>query len=325
MVRWAPWLSGALLLLALALIVSHESEGERLAALVRDARPGWLAVGAVLQIATYFCAAAVWRSALRGHGLRVGVWGLVSLGLAKLFTDQALPSAGVSGTLVVVRGLTRRGIAPGLAMAAMLAGLLALYAAYATAVFAALGFLWQRGELSRVVLALATVFSLVAVAVPLGVFWLGGHAHRVPRAWLHRLPGVHDALEALGEAPRGTALGPRVVAETLALQLAIFALDAATLDAMLRAVAVRLAPELVFASFMLASVVATLAWVPGGIGTFEGTCVAVLHRHGVAIEAAFAATLLLRGLTFWLPMLPGLWLARRELAGPSLRRAGADS
>jgi len=31
------------------------------------------------------------------------------------------------------------------------------------------------------------------------------------------------------------------------------------------------------------------------------------------VEAALAATLLLRGLTFWLPMVPGLWLARREM------------
>jgi len=35
---------------------------------------------------------------------------------------------------------------------------------------------------------------------------------------------------------------------------------------------------------------------------------------GVEVEAALAATLLLRGLTFWLPMVPGLWLARREMA-----------
>jgi uncharacterized membrane protein YbhN (UPF0104 family) len=55
--------------------------------------------------------------------------------------------------------------------------------------------------------------------------------------------------------------------------------------------------------------------VPGGVGTFEGTCVVVLRSHGVPLEAALAATLLLRGFTFWLPMAPGLWLARREL-GP---------
>jgi hypothetical protein len=33
----------------------------------------------------------------------------------------------------------------------------------------------------------------------------------------------------------------------------------------------------------------------------------------VPIEAALAATLLLRGFTFWIPMLPGIWLARREI------------
>jgi hypothetical protein len=33
---------------------------------------------------------------------------------------------------------------------------------------------------------------------------------------------------------------------------------------------------------------------------------------GSPLEAALAATLLLRGFTMWLPMLPGLWLVRRE-------------
>ena len=69
----------------------------------------------------------------------------------------------------------------------------------------------------------------------------------------------------------------------------------------------------VFASFIVASMLATLAWVPGGLGTFEGTCVAMLHVHGVGIEAALAATLLARGFTFWLPMAPGLAIARDEM------------
>ena len=51
----------------------------------------------------------------------------------------------------------------------------------------------------------------------------------------------------------------------------------------------------------------------GGLGTFEGTAIAMLHSHGLSIETALAATLLFRGFTFWLPMIPGLWLSRREL------------
>ena len=41
----------------------------------------------------------------------------------------------------------------------------------------------------------------------------------------------------------------------------------------------------------------------------------MLHVHGVTIEAALAATLLARGFTFWLPMAPGLAIARNEMMG----------
>jgi uncharacterized protein (TIRG00374 family) len=112
------------------------------------------------------------------------------------------------------------------------------------------------------------------------------------------------------------------------LQLAIFALDATTLGIMLRAIATPADAAVVFASFVVASMVATLAWVPGGLGTFEGTCVAMLHVHGVGIEAALAATLLARGFTFWLPMVPGLAIARREMmlgAASAEPTAGAET
>lgn len=56
---------------------------------------------------------------------------------------------------------------------------------------------------------------------------------------------------------------------------------------------------------------ASIGLVPGGLGTFEGTSVALLHAHGVAIEAALAATITLRGFTFWQPMLPRFWATRR--------------
>ena len=35
--------------------------------------------------------------------------------------------------------------------------------------------------------------------------------------------------------------------------------------------------------------------------------------HPKRFAAALAATLLFRGLSFWLPMVPGLWLTRREI------------
>jgi hypothetical protein len=59
---------------------------------------------------------------------------LIPLGLAKLFVDQVVPTAGVGGTLLVVHGLIRRGVPQGLATAALLMDLLSFYAAHGLAI-----------------------------------------------------------------------------------------------------------------------------------------------------------------------------------------------
>jgi len=312
-----------LLLVAFGVVAAHQAEGRRLADLLLSARPAWLGAAAALQVVTYMCAAAVWQRALRRNGgVRRSVRSLVPLGLAKLFADQALPSAGVSGTLLVVRGLIRRGVPRGLAIAAMLADLVSWYAAYVLAGGAALAILWYRGELNRALVAIGVAFLLLATGVPLAILALHGRERSLPR-WVQRLPWAKEVLAAIADAQPGAIFGGTLAPETVTLQLAIFALDATTLGIMLRAIATPADAAVVFASFVVASMVATLAWVPGGLGTFEGTCVAMLHVHGVAIEAALAATLLARGFTFWLPMAPGLTIARREMmrgtarAGPT--------
>jgi uncharacterized membrane protein YbhN (UPF0104 family) len=228
----------------------------------------------------------------------------------------------MSGTLLVVRGLERRGLSRSIALAAMLTGLVAYYLGYRVAMLAALAILWRHGELRLVILLPTAVVGVLAVGLPLAILARRRQALRPPR-WLERLPGARDVDAALRAAPAGTLLAPRLLAETALLQLAIFVLDALTLAATLRAVASPVGFSLVFASFVVASVVSTLAWVPGGLGAFEGTCVALLHLHGVSVESALAATLLLRGLTFWLPMIPGFALARLDSRPRSPRAGGA--
>jgi len=309
------WLSGALLLAVLVFVVAHFAEEQALARLLARAHPTWLLTAVLFQALTYVCAAAVWQRALVRHGVGTQPWGLLPLGLAKLFTDQALPSAGVSGTLLVVGALARRGVSRGIAMTAVLAGAIGYYGAYLLATLGAVVILWRHGELRAVILLPAAALCLLAASVPLAIVGLRGRSLPRLRGWLERLPGARGVAAALREAPLKGIFAPPLLLETTALQLAIFALDALTLAVTLRAVGSPVALSVAFASFVIASGVATLAWVPGGLGTFEGTCVAMLHLHGVSVEAGLAGTLLLRGFTFWLPMLPGFALARRELAG----------
>ena len=60
--------------------------------------------------------------------------------------------------------------------------------------------------------------------------------------------------------------------------------------------------------YLVGSAVATAAPTPGGLGATEAALVAGYTAIGVAGSTAFAAVMLFRLITFWLPILPG-WFA----------------
>ena len=97
------------------------------------------------------------------------------------------------------------------------------------------------------------------------------------------------------------------------LQFGVFLIDSATLAIMLKAIGSPLPFSTAFPAHVMASVAATIAPIPLGLGTYEATAVALLHVSGLPVESGLAAVLLLRGFTLWLPMIPGFWLARREM------------
>jgi uncharacterized protein (TIRG00374 family) len=313
--RVLSWLPGVLLLAGLVAVVSHLGEGRKFALQLKSARPTWILVAALLQAATYVAAAAVWQRVLRRGRGRCTVRSLVPVAVARLFVDQVLPTAGFGGRLLVVKALQRRKVHTGLAVAAILVDLLTLYVAFAVCVVASLIIVAVLRDLNRLVLLLAGLFPIFALSIPAAVLWLsGGKAHRreLPR-WIRFVPRAKDLLDEVARAPRRLVRNRGILLEDCGLQLLIFLLDAATLWATLRAVGYDAHPAAVFASFVFAQVAATVLLVPGGLGTFEASAVAMLALFRVPVEVALTATLLLRGFTYWLPMAPGFWLSRREI------------
>jgi glycosyltransferase 2 family protein len=313
--RFAPWLIGVLALIALIVVVFNLGEIEQFGRLMRRAQPQWLLLAALLQLMTYVSAASVWHQTLAGVGVHRRLLSLVPLSLAKLFTDQAFPSGGLSGTMLLARGLTRRGITPEITTEILLVSLVSYYAAYLLAVLAAIGLLWLDHEVSGWIISLAAAFAVVAVVVPAAALSLRQWTHRTPPGWLGRLPGLAALLQRIGSARTNLLTRVPLVAASLVLQSSVFLLDAATLWVAFLALGQPAPFAVVFIGFVLACVVATMGPIPAGLGTFEATSVGVLRYLGIDIETALTATLLLRGLTFWLPMVPGLFFARRELAG----------
>lgn len=193
-------------------------------------------------------------------------------------------------------------------MAAVVVDLVSYYAAYVLALGLALGILWAQKDLTLFIVLPVVIFLPVAAGIPV-ILLLVSRGRTLPR-WIERLPPIRTALHALGEAAPGLTHDFLLIARCTGLQLAIFLFDTVTLWVMLFALGllVYLAP--VFASFMLSSLARTLGPMPGGLGIFEAASVATLKLMGIPIAVGLAATLLFRGFSFWLPLLPGVILAR---------------
>jgi uncharacterized protein (TIRG00374 family) len=310
---WLAWLSGILLLVGVGIVIARRGEELRFADLLKHAHPSWLLVAVLLQIGTYACAAGAWQRVLMRQHIQTSLWQLIPLGLAKLFMDQMVPSAGLSGTLLVVRALKRRGVPDGASVSAVVVGLLGFHLAYGLALVTALVLLAVSGDLSRRMLSLAILATFLIGAMIVTLIWLSRGRRGPVRDLLMRIPGLKGFLQQLRDAPKGALHDKALLAETTALQFGIFLLDAATLGVCLAALGATASPTGLFAALVIASLVATITIIPSGLGTFDATMLGMLHLVGVSITHAVGAVLLFRGFTLMLPLLPGLWLARREL------------
>ncbi len=294
--------------------VVRRSEPRQFAELIRQAKPNWLFAALVLQLGTYVSAALVLKLGLKRSGVAVPLGTLVPLGFMKLAADQVLPTGGVTGTVLMVHALENRKVPVSTSTAAVVVGLLGYHAANAFSVVSALTILWVRGDLHKGVLLPVTIVSLITGIIPVALIWLARGGARKTQGWARRLPGVRNLLDAIASAPRSTLNDGRLFFYDALLQLSIIVLDAATLYVLFLSLGQAVDVKTVFAAFVLASMAGAISLLPGGVGPFEAGSVAVFGWLGVPFALAAAGTLLYRVFTLWLPMAPGLLLARSELA-----------
>lgn len=307
------WIVAILFLAALAGTVIHLSEVEHFTALLSAAQPGWLLVALALQAGTYASEAAIWRVLLELIGHRQPWSELIRLSIAKLFADQAIPTSGLSGNVLVVEVLAHRGVPSKSTVSALVSGIILYFMAYLLMSILALAILWDYHVLSRLVIISALILAAVALGLPSALFLLeqAGWSRFLGR--LAQSRAVAFALTAVNDAYPLMRRHPREMGQAILFQSLIFLLDGATLWAMLHATGQTTGLMVPIAAFMVGSITASLGPFPLGLGGFEAACTSMLKLLGVPLEAAFTSTLLLRGFTLWLPMLPGLWLARREM------------
>ena len=311
------WLFGVAVLLAVGFVVVHRTEGYELVRLAGRIEPRWLALAFVLQSLTYLADAWVWARVLARAGEKRPLGWLTRLSFAKFFVDQFVPTGGVTGTILVMRSLERDGVSRGTSMAALVLRMSSYYIAYGLALAAGIWIADRAGHVPDVVFAIGVAMVGLFVALPASILWsLRAPGRSLPRLLdraLDRRPfhKLRPQLVAMREASPAFVRDGRLLAETTLLQGAVFLLDGATLWVLLLALGVDATVWEAFSGFMLGFLAGSVG-IPAGIGAVEAATVGGLNLLGVPAAAALAATLLYRGLSLWLPLLPGFVYARKE-------------
>jgi uncharacterized protein (TIRG00374 family) len=310
---WRSWLLAALLVAGLAVAVLHWGDVKRFAALVAQSEPLWLIVATLLQLGTYAGLAAQWGLALRNGHSGVGRGELFRLTLAKHFADQVVPTAGVSGNVVLVDRLMRLGVKRGKAVATLLLQIVGYYISYALGALWVLVVLWWKSRTSVLLTGAVFLFVGVAAGIPALILWLHRRGQGRMPGWVMRWSKTRSFFEMVGEAPREMIRDRSLIAWLTLLNAVVFLADTGTMHSCLLALGVHAPLSASYVAFMMASIAVILGPVPMGLGSFEAVSIAMLRLFGVPFEAAISATLMFRGFTLWLPLIPGGILLRKEL------------
>ena len=310
---WRSWVLAALLIGGLTIAVLHWGDVKHFGQLLTQAKPLWLVAAILLQLATYVGLATQWWLVLRRGKTPEEGGDLLRLTFAKHFADQVVPTAGLSGNVLVVDRLVSLGVPRRNAVAALLLQVIAYYISYALGALWVLVVLWWKSHSSVLLTCAVLVFLVVAIGIPWLTLWLHRRGQeRLPR-WVARWSKAQSFFKLVGEAPRDLVRDPQLIAWLTLLNGLVFLADALTMQACVLALGVEAPLSASYVAFMFASIAVILGPIPMGLGSFEAVSIAMLRLFGVPFEAALSATLLFRGFTLWLPLIPGGLLLRKEL------------
>jgi uncharacterized membrane protein YbhN (UPF0104 family) len=296
-VRPGTMLMFATVALALYVLIPQVAAASGFLDEVAGANLGWAAAAVALSVGTYVGAGLGMAGAVP---VRLRLLPLATAQVAGSFTNRITP-AKVGGMATNVRFLQKQGIS--LSMAASAVGLNTL-----------------AGTIVHV--ALLVVFATVAsrdVALPLpdarttalvvlGLVLLSGLVMLVPVGRRLLTTYLVPALRAGTASIAQIARTPRKLAALFAGSVVVTACYTGAMLASLAAFGVDLPIGTAALVYLAGAAISSAAPTPGGIGATEAALVAGYTAVGVDPSTAFAAVLLFRLATFWLPILPG-WAA----------------
>ena len=338
------FLIALVLLLGVIFVYLSFSEVELIFTILRRGNWYFILGAALLSFAWLLNLGATYRAIYRAMGMKEDFLRLFLLSSAGFFMNVVTPSAGASTLALYVRDGGRRGLPSGRITAAMAVFLLLDYVGLLAAVTLGLAVLVRRNNITWAEITASAILLIIAIFLA-SVLYVGSYGKEVfgkSLAWLAR--GINrllrlfnrkrdylsvaraysfadeasEGIVALRQNPKGLTLPVILALNNKAILILILWL-------VFLAFKVPYSAGTVVAGFSIGYMFVIVSPTPFGIGVVEGVLPLTLRTLRVPFEMATVSTLAFRGLTFWLPLLTGMFSFRKLIAEESGSRSDLNA
>jgi uncharacterized protein (TIRG00374 family) len=296
---------------------------------LRGADPRWLCIAILVQALPYLALTRIYVSLFGQQGYPQPFGLLARVATVVLTINRVLPTMGVTSSVYLVTTLRRRKIPEARILVVHTLEIVSYTVAFAIVTIYGVLVLLTRGIIGQVEIIVPVLLGAAAIFFtlrwlrrrglkPIVLRWAFAGNRIIGKIMPLRALRITEArierfIEEVWHGARLAATRPIWFVRAVCWQLASLAGDCLTIGCALAALGARPHPSTVIVAFAAATALAAISFLPGGAGSFEAAMVVVLVRRGIDFEAAFAATLIFRALTFWLPLTLSLFVfARRD-------------
>jgi uncharacterized membrane protein YbhN (UPF0104 family) len=277
----------------------------------------WIAVGVVLELASFAGYVVLFRAVFVGRGGPPGPIGWresYQITMAGLAATRLFATAGAGGIALTAWALRRSGMEARLVACRMVAFVVLLYAVYAGSVLLdgiGLGTGLFPGGGSFALTIVPAIVAAILIAVVGAMALLPDDVERRLQSWASG-SGRLARWVALGvTAPALAASGVRTAIELIRSRdpgllgaVAWWGFDISVLWAMFHAFGSPPPFTVIWMAYFL-GMLGNLLPLPGGLGGVEGGMIGAFAAFGIDFNLAVLAVLSYRGISFWLPTIPG--------------------
>jgi uncharacterized protein (TIRG00374 family) len=274
----------------------------------------WIAIGVALELLSFAGYVMLFRAVfIRGHG-RIGWPESYEITMAGLAATRLFAAAGAGGVALTAWALRRSGMEPRIVACRMVAFMVLLYVVFAGSLLLdgiGLGTGLLPGGGSFAITYLPAIVALLLLAVAGAVAALPGD---VERRLERRASGSGRLAHWLARAvtvPALAASGVRTAIDLVRSRnagllgaIAWWGFDISVVWAMFHAYGHAPPFTVIWMAYFIGQF-GNLLPLPGGLGGVEGAMIGAFAAFGVDFNLSVLAVLSYRGISFWLPTVPG--------------------